>query len=106
MAIASPEELKTVYGGKFAKSQKRYRGKTINGHEHMLILKEPKAIKARRSILLPLFQKSNLENMYPDLQRYTTQFLNQIVHEQQTQGNVDFFRWFRLIAFDIIGEGS
>lgn len=70
----------------------------------MLILREPRAVKARRGLLLPLFQRANLETFYPEMERYTSILLRQIEAEQKAEGNVDVFRWLRLVAFDIIGE--
>lgn len=70
----------------------------------MLILREPRAVKARRGLLLPLFQRANLDTFYPELERYASVLLRQIETEQKTEGSVDVFRWLRLVAFDIIGE--
>lgn len=72
----------------------------------MLILREPRAVKARRGLLLPLFQRANLDAFYPELERYTSILVKQIEAEQKAQGNVDVFRWLRLVAFDIIGGYS
>ena len=102
-SISDPAALKTVYGGKFAKSQRRYEGKTYAGHEHLLMFDDPKRIKERRGLLLPLFQRSNLDAFTEEIQRYTTQMIEQMMEEQKTAGNVDVFRWLRLAAFDIIG---
>lgn len=72
----------------------------------MLILREPRAVKTRRGLLLPLFQRTNLETFYPELERYTSILLRQIEAEQKSEGSVDIFRWFRLVAFDIIGASD
>jgi cytochrome P450 len=101
-SVSDPSDLKVVYGGKFPKSTS-YSHKHIDGVEHMLILREPKAVKARRGLLLPLFQRSNLDAFLPELERYTSILLRQLEAEQKAYGNVDVFRWFRLVAFDIIG---
>ena len=102
-SISDPADLKTVYSGKFNKSARSYDNKHIDGVEHMLILREPRAVKARRGLLLPLFQRANLDAFYPELERYTSVLVKQIEAEQKAQGNVDVFRWLRLVAFDIIG---
>ncbi|KAK9896419.1 cytochrome P450 [Cystobasidium minutum MCA 4210] len=102
-SISDPADLKTVYSGKFGKSPRSYDNKHVDGIEHMLILREPRAVKTRRGLLLPLFQRTNLETFYPELERYTSILLRQIEAEQKSEGSVDIFRWFRLVAFDIIG---
>lgn len=104
VSIDDPQALKVVYGGKFPKSNPRYFGKHMNGTEHMLVMNEFDKIKKRRNMLLPLFQRQNLEAFEQDLQHYTEIFLQQIEREQQAEGSVDFFRWYRLVAFDIICE--
>lgn len=103
-SVSDPSDLKTVYSGKFPKSARSYDNKHIDGIEHMLILREPRAVKARRGLLLPLFQRANLDTFYPELERYASVLLRQIETEQKTEGSVDVFRWLRLVAFDIIGE--
>lgn len=102
-AVADPNEMKIVYGGKLAKSRKRYEGKRMDGVDHALVLLDAKAAKARRGIILPLFQKDNLRAFESSLHHYTEQVLDQLDREQHQQGHADVFRWFRLVAFDIIG---
>ena len=105
-SIADPEELKTVYGGKFPKSKARYQGKAVAGVEHMLVLRQPSEVKARRGLLLPLFQRGNLDGFFEEITRYTAQLLEQMIEEQNVSGSVDVFRWLRLMAFDVIGTCS
>lgn len=119
MSINNPDCLKSVYGGKFPKSEPRYFGKHMDETEHMLIMNTSvfllcllievlingcshEKFRARRNILLPLFQQKNLQSFEPDLQHYTSVFLEQIEKEQKAEGSADVFRWFRLVAFDII----
>ena len=104
-SISDPAALKIVYGGRFLKSKRRYRGnlKSIAGTEHALVLNDPRDAKARRAVLLPLFQRSNLEGFSDELQHFTAQLLDQMAIEQRALGKVDVFRWLRLMAFDVIG---
>lgn len=102
-SVSDPADLKTVYSGKFNKSLRSYGNKHVAGIEHLLILREPRAVKARRGLLQPLFQRAHLETFYPEMERYTSILLRQIEGERKAEGNVDVYRWLRLIAFDIIG---
>ena len=102
-SISDPAAVKDVYGGKFPKSKKRYQGKVFEGKEHLLMFSDPSAVKERRGLMLPLFQRSNLEGFAEEMQNITSQLLVQMENEQQIDGSVDVFRWLRLAAFDIIG---
>ncbi|KAH8920630.1 cytochrome P450 [Atractiella rhizophila] len=102
VSINDPSALKQIYGGKFLKSNPRYFGKHMDGTEHMLVLNEFDKVKARRGILLPLFNKGNLEGFEPELHKYTNVFLDRVEREMKVEGSADFFRWMRLVAFDII----
>lgn len=93
-----------MYGGKFTKAVTRYRGKRIASVEHALIIEDLKEQKYRRSLLLPLFQKANLDAFGPDLEMYANQLIAQMQKDQDNAGCVDIFRWMRLAAFDIIGK--
>jgi len=103
VSVSDPEALKVVYGGKLLKSPVRYDGKKPGGYEHALVFYQPAQAKARRGLLLPLFQRANLESMFEEMTRYITQLADQMSKEQKEVGSVDMFRWFRLAAFDIIG---
>jgi len=102
ISINESSALKSVYGGKFPKSEPRYFGKHMDGIEHMLIMNTHEKFRTRRNILLPLFQRSNLESFEEEMNSYTQTFLEQIEKEQKEEGSADVFRWFRLVAFDII----
>ena len=104
-SVSDPNQLKLVYGGKLPKSKIHYEGKVLAGTDHMLTLREASEVKARRGLLLPLFQRANLEEFFAEMTRYTAQMLDQMVTEQKDKGSVDVFRWFRLMAFDVIGKG-
>lgn len=81
-----------------------YNPKRIDGIPHSLTFTNPSESKARRKIILPLFQRQNLLDFLPEIQHLTSTLIRQIDHEQASEGSVDVFRWLRLIAFDIIGE--
>jgi len=102
ISVNDPQSLKVVYSGKFPKSDPRYFGKHMAGTDHMLVMNTFEKFRARRNILLPLFQRSNLEAFEPDLQHFTGIFLDQVEKESKTEGSADLFRWYRLVAFDII----
>jgi len=67
------------------------------------MLREPSEVKARRGLLLPLFQRSNLDGFFDEMTRHTAVLLDQMAQEQKESSSVDVFRWFRLVAFDVIG---
>jgi hypothetical protein len=106
VSVADPAAIKVVYSGKFPKSYQRYAGKRLQGIDHALIFIEPTKAKARRGILLPLFQRQNLEAFEPELNHFVDELLTQITEEQAGDGTVDLFRWYRLVAFDIICEST
>lgn len=86
------------------KSVTRYRGKNVAGVDHALTMENVKEQKARRNLLLPLFQRANLDVFMPDLEMYSTQLITQMAKQQAAEGEVDVFRWMRLVAFDVIGK--
>ncbi|KAK4047062.1 hypothetical protein OIV83_005625 [Microbotryomycetes sp. JL201] len=105
LAFAEPAAAKTIYTGNgFLKSYARYHGKNVDGVQHSLTFIEPSQSKRRRSILLPLFQRNNLETFIPHMEEYLAKFLNQVAKEQKHEGSVDLYRWLRLLAFDVIGQ--
>ncbi|KAM0791528.1 hypothetical protein ACM66B_005977 [Microbotryomycetes sp. NB124-2] len=105
VAFADPAAAKTIYGGNgFLKSLPRYQGKNVDGVQHSLTFIDPAQSKRRRAVLLPLFQRGNLESFLPILEEYLEQALSQMWTEQQLEGTVDVYHWLRLLAFDVIGQ--
>ena len=64
-------------------------------------MKEPKDYSPRRKLLFPLFQPKNLTDFEPVMYKSIQTFIDSIVADSQN-GAVDFYRWLRLLAFDVI----
>ncbi|KAL8276794.1 hypothetical protein RQP46_010799 [Phenoliferia psychrophenolica] len=81
--------MKVIYGGPWVKS----------GFYDGLQLKD-KAGKRRKAIM-PTFSTANLRATTPLMHSYINKFIAQVENAQE-EGSVDVFRWYRLLACDII----
>jgi cytochrome P450 len=104
-SVSDVGAAKAIYSGKFLKSYDRYSGKNIDGNRQcivpflkivkltvpcsMLTLIHRDEAKARRSMLLPLFQTSNLEEFEHHLARVTKSMLEQMQREQNAVGSAE-----------------
>ena len=100
VSVSDPSSIKQIYGGKFLKSNV-YNALTVGGEWHCLIMKESSDYSPRRKLLFPLFQVKNLTEFEPIMNTSIQTFIDSIVADSQN-GAVDFYRWLRLLAFDVI----
>ena len=100
ISVSDPSSIKQIYGGKFIKSDV-YNALTVGGEWHCLLMKEPSDYTPRRKLLLPLFQPKNLADFEPIMYKSVQTFIDSIIADSHN-GPVDFYRWLRLLAFDII----
>ncbi|KAL8276800.1 hypothetical protein RQP46_010805 [Phenoliferia psychrophenolica] len=53
---------------------------------------------------MPTFSTANLRATTPLMHSYINKFIAQVENAQEKEGSVDVFRWYRLLAFDIIAD--
>ena len=100
VSISDVRSIKQIYSGKFIKSNV-YNALTVGGEWHCLLMKDFRDYSPRRKLLLPLFQPRNLTDFEPIMYKSIHTFIESILADSLI-GPVDFYRWLRLLAFDVI----
>ncbi|KAL8276178.1 hypothetical protein RQP46_011436 [Phenoliferia psychrophenolica] len=90
-----------IYGQSWVKAD-FYDGLMFEGKMHLLGVRDPKEAVKRRRAIMPTFSTANLKATTPLIHSYIEQFTVQVEAAQRDKGSVDVFRWYRLLAFDII----
>lgn len=101
VAFNTVDSMKIIYGQAWEKGT-FYDALEIGSRMHLLGVRIPAEASKRRKAIMPTFSTSNLRETTPMIHSYISKFITQIDAAQASEGSVDVFRWYRLLAFDII----